>query len=80
MSRKQARTQKIAEQMAIEEVKGLEFMKKLNSIKKKNNESKKRTKINTHKIDWIRKLQDYNKKQKQYEDELDLFISSKANK
>ncbi|CAI2363332.1 unnamed protein product [Moneuplotes crassus] len=66
--------------MRIEEEKGQQFMKKLKQFKKKNKESKKRTKINTHKIDWVKKYQEYQKQERRYEDEITEFINQKTAK
>jgi hypothetical protein len=64
--------------MQAEEAKSMEFMQKLTQLKKKNKESKKRTKLNTHKIDWVKKFQEYQKQRKRYEDEINEFINQKT--
>lgn len=51
-------------------------MQKLTVLKKKNKESKERTKINSHKLEWVKQLRLMAKREQTLEDELSLFIQS----
>ena len=54
MNKKEQRRKQLLEQIKVEDEKGAQFLEKFKQIKKKNTESKKRTKINSHKMEWIK--------------------------
>ena len=49
-------------------------MAKLKNIKKSNKESKQRTVINTHKLEWVKQLRAFQKRERVLEEEINTFI------
>jgi hypothetical protein len=57
------RSKNITEAFKQEEERSQQFLSKLTQIKKSNKESKERTVINQHKLEWVKKLRQYEKRE-----------------
>lgn len=62
--------------MAEEENRSADFLQKLTTMTKKNKESKQRTKINQHKLAWMKQFSNLQVREKALDDELQAFLLS----